>query len=74
MIAPTISAQPANQTVTVGQAASFSVAVAGTAPFNDQWLKNSTNITGATGASYTMPATLAADSGAKLDSWSGGDV
>ncbi|HEY2548338.1 MAG TPA: hypothetical protein VGI46_19860, partial [Candidatus Acidoferrum sp.] len=66
-IAPTISAQPASQTVTVGQTATFSVTATGTAPFTYQWLKNSANITGATGASYTTPATLAGDSGAKFD-------
>jgi len=66
-IAPTISAQPASQTVTVGQTATFSVTAAGTAPFTYQWLKNSTNISGATGANYTTPSTLAGDSGAKFD-------
>jgi len=66
-IAPTISTQPANQAVAVGQAATFSVTAGGTAPFTYQWLKNSANISGATAASYTTPATLAGDSGAKFD-------
>ncbi|MGB9464968.1 MAG: immunoglobulin domain-containing protein [Candidatus Acidiferrum sp.] len=65
--APTIAAQPASQTVTAGQAATFSVMVNGTAPFSYQWLKNNANIGGATAASYTTPATIAGDSGAKFD-------
>ena len=66
-IEPTIAAQPASQTVTAGQAATFSVTATGTAPFSYQWLKNSANINGATAASYTTPATIVGDSGAKFD-------
>jgi hypothetical protein len=66
-VAPTIAAQPASQIVTVGQPATFSVSASGTAPLRYQWLKNSANISGATAASYTTPATLAADNGAKFD-------
>ncbi len=66
-IAPTLAAQPASQTVTVGQQATFSVMVNGTAPFTYQWLKNSANISGATAASYTTPATIAGDNGAKFN-------
>jgi Immunoglobulin I-set domain/PQQ-like domain len=66
-VAPTITTQPANQTVTVGQTATFSVTAAGTAPLTYQWQKNSANISGATAASYTTPATVAGDSGAKFD-------
>jgi hypothetical protein len=62
-VAPTITAQPANQTVTAGQTASFTAAASGTAPLNYQWQKNSVNIGGATSASYTTPASTAADSG-----------
>src|SRR4029077_388089 len=50
--APTITAQPANQTVTVGQAATFSVVASGTAPLSYQWQKNGADISGATSASY----------------------
>src|SRR3990167_5375589 len=63
-VAPTISAQPSNQTVTVGQTAILSVTAAGTAPLIYQWQKNGTNISGATIASYTTPAAVAADNGA----------
>jgi hypothetical protein len=66
-IEPTIAAQPASQTVTAGQTATFSVTATGTAPFSYQWLKNSANIGGATAASYTTPATIVGDSGAKFD-------
>jgi hypothetical protein len=65
-VAPTITTQPVSQSVTVGQAATFSVAANGTAPLSYQWLKNSANIGGATGASYTTPATVAGDNGAKF--------
>jgi len=56
--------QPSSQTVTVGQSAVFSVSVAGTSPFNYQWQKNSANISGATAATYTTPATVSGDNGA----------
>src|SRR5215831_16772533 len=59
--APTITAQPTNQTVTVGQTATFAVAASGTAPLSYQWQKNGANIAGATGASYVTPATTSAD-------------
>jgi len=65
-VAPSITAQPANQTVTAGQTANFSVAATGTAPLSYQWQKNGAAISGATSASYTTPATTAADSGAKF--------
>src|SRR5437667_12310739 len=52
-VAPSITTQPASQTVTVGQTASFSVAATGTAPLSYQWRKNGTAISGATSSSYT---------------------
>ena len=45
-VAPTITTQPANQTVTAGQTATFAVVAAGTAPLSYQWQKNAVNITG----------------------------
>ena len=63
-VAPTISTQPANQTVTVGQSATFSVVATGTAPLGYQWQKNNTNIPAANSPSYTTPATVSGDSGA----------
>jgi hypothetical protein len=62
-VAPTITSQPSNQTVVVGQAATFTVAATGTAPLSYQWQKGATGIAGATSASYTTPATVQADSG-----------
>jgi len=62
-VAPTIVTQPANQTVTAGQTATFSVAASGSAPLAYQWLKNGAAIAGATAASYTTPATTTADTG-----------
>ena len=64
--APSITAQPTNQTVTAGQTATFSVTVAGTTPFNYQWQKGTTAISGATSASYTTAPTTAADSGSQF--------
>jgi len=65
-VAPSITTQPANQTVTVGQTATLTVAATGTAPLSYQWQKNSTAISGATSASYTTPATTSSDNGAKF--------
>jgi hypothetical protein len=62
-VAPTITTQPGNQTVTAGQTASFTVVASGTAPLAYQWQKNGANIAGATAASYTTPATTTSDSG-----------
>ncbi len=61
--APAITTQPASQTVTVGNTASFTVAASGTAPFTYQWYKGTAAIAGATAATYTTPATTLADSG-----------
>ena len=66
-VAPMITTQPANQTVTAGQTATFSVTVSGTAPLSYQWRKNSANINGATASSYTTPVTTSTDNGAKFD-------
>jgi len=62
-VAPTITTQPANQTVTAGQTATFTVVAAGTAPLSYRWQKNGVNIASATSASYTTPVTTTADSG-----------
>jgi hypothetical protein len=65
-VAPTISTQPANQTVLAGATATFSVTATGTAPLTYQWKKGGTAIAGATSASYTTPATVVGDSGASF--------
>ena len=63
-IAPYINTQPANQNVSAGQTATFSVAAGGTAPLSYQWQKNGADVSGATSSSYTTPTTTSADSGA----------
>src|SRR5436305_13727734 len=65
--APSITTQPANQAVTLGQPATFTVAATGTAPMQYQWRKNTASIAGATSATYTTAATTAADNGATFD-------
>jgi hypothetical protein len=65
-VVPTITTQPANQSVTAGQTATFSVVANGTAPLNYQWQKNGNAITGATAATYTTPPTTTADSGSQF--------
>jgi hypothetical protein len=59
---PTITAQPQNQSVTVGQSATFNVSAAGNGSLTYQWRKNGTAIAGATASSLTFTAELA-DSG-----------
>ena len=63
IVPPTITTQPLSQTITQGTAATFSVAVSGTAPFSYQWRFNSANISGATGSSYTRGNAQPADAG-----------
>ncbi len=62
--APSITSNPANRTVSVGQPASFSVAASGTAPLTYQWQRNGANIANATSSTYTVQSTTAADNGA----------
>lgn len=66
VVAPTISSQPSSQTVTAGQAATFSVNASGSAPLGYQWQKNDLIVNGATSSTYTMPATTSADNGARF--------
>jgi hypothetical protein len=63
---PSITTQPANETVTAGQTATFSVVASGTAPLNYQWQKGGANISGATSASYTTPATSFSDNASQF--------
>jgi uncharacterized repeat protein (TIGR02543 family) len=59
----TILVQPASQTILVGEPATFSVAVSGSAPFAYQWRKDGVNIAGAIGPSFTIPSLQLSDSG-----------
>ena len=63
---PAITTQPSNQTVTVGQTATFSVVATGTVPLTYQWQNGATAISGATSANYTTPATTSADNGSQF--------
>ncbi len=61
--APSITQQPASETVAAGQTATFTVVASGSAPLSYQWQEGTANISGATSASYTTPATTSADNG-----------
>jgi acid phosphatase len=63
---PSIAAEPANQTVKIGQTTSFTVAATGTAPLSYQWQKNGAALSGATSPSYTTSPTMSSDNGAQF--------
>jgi hypothetical protein len=68
---PTITVQPADQTVTVGQTATFSVTATGTAPLSYQWQESTDggatwSPVGTNSSSYTTAATTVGESGAKF--------
>ncbi|HEV7356869.1 MAG TPA: hypothetical protein VGN99_02665, partial [Steroidobacteraceae bacterium] len=65
-VAPSITAQPTDQSVIVGQAATFTVSANGTVPLTYQWQKGGIAISGAINASYTTPATTLADDAASF--------
>jgi hypothetical protein len=60
---PAITTQPSNATLTVGNAATFTVVATGTAPLSYQWSKNSVAITGATSATYAIASAQSGDGG-----------
>lgn len=53
-IAPSITSQPTGQSVTVGQAVSFTVSAVGSPTISYQWKKNGSNIVGANAATYSI--------------------
>jgi hypothetical protein len=55
-VSPSITVQPADQSIKVGDAATFSVVAAGSVPLFYQWHRNGAAIAGATAALYTTPA------------------
>ncbi len=63
---PTITTQPQGRTVSVGSKATFTVVATGSGTLSYQWLKNGSPLSGATAASYTTPATVLGDNGAKF--------
>lgn len=64
---PVITVQPANQSVVVGQTATFSVTATGNPAPTYQWRKGGAAIVGATSSSYTTPVTVIGDSGSTFD-------
>ena len=64
--APSITLQPSNQTVVVGDTASFTVGATGTATLTYQWQRNMVNIPGATGSTFNLPSASLSDNGAKF--------
>jgi hypothetical protein len=61
VIPTVITVQPSNQTVNVGQQATFSVATSGPTPTFYQWHKGWLSIPGATSPTYTTPPTVQTD-------------
>ncbi len=64
--APSITADPTNQTVAEGQPAAFQVDAVGSPPLTYQWQRNTVNIAGANSLTYTIPSVTMADSGARF--------
>ncbi len=60
---PTITVQPLDETVTAGQAATFTVTATGTTPFLYQWRKDGVNIPGATSRTLQIPKAAPTDEG-----------
>lgn len=65
-VAPAITGQPAPQTVVAPAPATFSVTATGTPPLAYQWRKGGVDIGGATGSTYTTPATNYGDNGSQF--------
>lgn len=61
---PSISVHPANQTVSVGGSATFTVQASGTPPLSFQWQRNGFDIPGATASSFTVQSAQLSDDGA----------
>jgi len=61
---PQITQHPANQMISIGQSATFSVSASGLPPLGYQWQRNGSNIVGATSSSYTLSNVQLTDNGA----------
>jgi hypothetical protein len=62
-LSPNIISQPANQSVSAGQTASFAVTATGIPAPTYQWLLNNSVIPGATGTNYTIPSAVRTNAG-----------
>ncbi len=62
-VAPVITAQPGNQTVSMGASVTLIASASGTPAPSYQWMKNGVAISGATGVSYTIGSATSADAG-----------
>jgi hypothetical protein len=62
-IAPFITSQPVDQKVLDGQAAEFSVVASGDSPLSYQWVKNGSDVEGATSSIYSIPTVGTGDLG-----------
>jgi hypothetical protein len=65
-VGPSITTEPASQSVIAGQTATFDVVATGTGTLTYQWKWNGATINGATSASYTTPATVLSENGSVL--------
>src|SRR5580704_1981732 len=63
-VPPTIIFNPNNQIVMAGQPATFYVVASGDAPMSYQWLMNGAPVGGINSPTFTIPTTIAANSGA----------
>jgi hypothetical protein len=64
-VAPAITQQPANATVTAGQPATFTVTATGTAPLTYQWFTNGSAV-GTNSNTYTISQSTLAETGAQI--------
>ena len=60
---PVITSQPSSVNAQLGAQAAFSATALGQSPLSYQWLFNGTNITGASGTSYTIGSVQAGNAG-----------
>lgn len=66
-VPPTVITPPTSLSVVVGSSATFTVTASGPAPMTWQWRKGGVAIPGADRATYSTPATTAADDGTQYD-------
>jgi hypothetical protein len=65
-VAPTITSQPQNATVAVGQPASFTVAASGALPLTYQWQRNGVDLVGQNSPTLDLATTSLTDNGANF--------